>query len=664
MKAYKYGPNFFRNIDLANKKEWLQGNGIGGFSSHSLSGGGNRIYHGYLTTSMRAPVNRYLVLTRTQEKIVTKNNNYDLASQNYINWKKEGNKYIESFSYDGVPTYTYRINDTIVKKSISIEYGKNTVTVCYEIENGLDDAELLITPLFNQKASGDYISKNELQFDMTINNNNLTLSPIDKDFNIYFMSSEGEFIDRRLYPMNFTTPNYEFEENHFYTYENTNGSTSVDNHYTPYDIKVTLKSHESKKFYLKCSTDKLDSKTGFEIINEFKNRVKKLENLANYNHDLANRLVVASDCFIVERESTGLKTILAGYPWFNDWGRDTMIALIGLTLSTKRYDDAKEILLSFSKYVKNGLIPNNFPDVDSEPGYNTVDGSLWYFYAVYKYLQHTNDYDFIKKEIYPKLKEIITAYKNGTDFDIYMDKDFLIQAGNKNWQLTWMDVKIGDWVVTPRTGKPVEINALWYNALRIMSELSIKFNDNDEYLEISQKVEKSFNEKFWNKNLNCLYDVVDEYDDSIRPNQLYAIALPFTLLSKEQEKSIVDICYRHLYTPFGIRSLSIDDERFVKEYIGKLADRDACYHMGTSWGFVMGVFITAYCKVNDHSKEATQKALEMFEIFESHIEDDCINGVSEIFDGEFTNEGRGCFTQAWSVSELLRVYEEDILPYL
>ncbi len=664
MKSYKYGPNFFRNIDLANKKEWLQGNGIGGFSSHSISGGGNRIYHGYLTASLRAPVNRHLVFTRTQEKIVTKNNSYDLTSQNYINWKKEGNKYIEHFSYDGVPQYTYRINDTVIKKTISIEYGKNTVAVCYEIENGLDEAELYITPLFNKKASGDYIAKNELKFDMNLNANKLALNPVGNDFNIYFMSSEGEFLDRRLYPMNFTTPNYEFEENHFYTYENANGSTSVDNHYTPYDVKITLKPYENKKFYVKCSVEELDNKTGFEIVDEFKNRIQKLESLANYKHDLANRLVVASDCFIVERESTGLKTILAGYPWFNDWGRDTMIALIGLTLSTKRYNDAKEILLSFSKYVKNGLIPNNFPDVDSEPGYNTVDGSLWYFYAVYKYLQHTNDYDFIQNEIYPKLKEIIVAYKKGTDFDIYMDKDYLIHAGNKNWQLTWMDVKIGDWVVTPRTGKPVEINALWYNALCVMSELSNKFNDKNDYLELSQKVKKSFNEKFWNKNSNCLYDVVDEYDETIRPNQLYAVSLPFSMLNEEQEKNIVNICYRHLYTPFGIRSLSVEDDRFVKEYIGKLADRDACYHMGTSWGFVTGVFISAYCKVNKYSKESTKKALEMFEIFESHIEDDCINGISEIFDGEFANEGRGCFTQAWSVSELLRVYEEDILPHL
>ncbi len=665
MKIFKYGPNFFKDIHSANKKEWIQGNGIGGFSSHTIAGGGNRIYHGYLTASLRAPVNRFLVLTRTQEKITTKNNTYDLTSQNYINWEKEGHKYIESFTYDGVPTYTYRVNDIVIKKTISMEYEKNTVAICYEIENGLDEINFDITPLFNQKQSGEYIAKNQLTFNMQLEKNYLTLKPTEEDFTIYFMASEGNFIDRRLFPMNFTTPNYEFEENHFYTYENNNGSTSVDNHYTPYDVSLTLKPYEKKKFYLKCSVDKLDNKTGFEIVDEYKERVKKLESLVDYKHDLANRLVVASDCFIVKRESTNLKTILAGYPWFNDWGRDTMIALTGLTLSTKRYDDAKEILESFSKYVKNGLVPNNFPDVDSEPGYNTVDGSLWYFYAVYKYLEHTKDYEFIKEKIYPILKDIINSYKTGTDFDIYMDNDYLIHSGNKDWQLTWMDVKIGDWVVTPRTGKAVEINALWYNALCVMNELSLKFDDySKEYIEIAEKVSVSFNEKFWNDEKKSLYDVVDEYDDSIRPNQLYAVSLPFTMLSKEKEKDIVYTCYRHLYTPFGIRSLSIEDKRFVKEYIGKLADRDACYHMGTTWGFVMGTFITAYCKVHNNSKEATKKALEMFEIFESHIEDDCINGVSEIFDGEFSHEGRGCFTQAWSVSELLRVYEEDILPYL
>ena len=403
-------------------------------------------------------------------------------------------------------------------------------------------------------------------------------------------------------------------------------------------------------------------------MNEYKKRAEALVENANLNDDFANNLVKAGDHFIVNRESTGLKTVLAGLPWFTDWGRDTMIAFEGLTLVTKRFDEAREILESFARYIKNGLVPNVFPDENTEPGYNTVDASLWYFQAVYKYLKYTgdeSDYKFVKEKLYPKLKEIYKAYSTKTDFSIGMDSDGLIFAGGGLDQVTWMDVRVGDFVVTPRHGKPVEINALWYNALKIMEELCEKFEDDSlEYRELSCRVKESFNNKFWNEEKNCLYDVVDKNDDKIRPNQIWAVSLPFAVLDREKEKKIVGAVYKHLYATYGLRSLSFMDKDYKKKYIGKLIDRDCAYHMGTTWAFLIGGFITAYCKVNDYSKEAIEKANHMCKVFEDTMKDGCINGIAEIFDGDFASTGRGCYSQAWSVGEVLRAYSQDVLPYL
>ena len=345
-----------------------------------------------------------------------------------------------------------------------------------------------------------------------------------------------------------------------------------------------------------------------------------------------------------------------------------MIAFEGLTLVTKRFDDAREILESFAKYIKNGLVPNVFPDINCDPGYNTVDASLWYFQAAYQYLNYTGDredYKFIEEKIYPKLKEIYKAYSTKTDFSIGMDNDGLVFAGGGLDQVTWMDVRVGDYVVTPRHGKPVEINALWYNALKIMSILAKEFNEEyKEYDDLAYKVKESFNNRFWNDEKQCLYDVVDENDDKIRPNQIWAVSLPFSILDKDREKAIVNTVHKHLYSTYGLRSLSFMDKEYKNKYIGKLFDRDCAYHMGTTWGFLIGGFISAYCKVNEYSKEAIEKANHMCKVFEDTMNDGCINGIAEIFDGDFASTSRGCYSQAWSVAEVLRAYANDVMPYL
>lgn len=660
-KIYSYGRSSFKTIEEGNELSWMIGNGIGGYANCTVSGGSAMMHHGYLIAALNPPVNRYLIFTRTQEEVSINGRTYDLTSQQYINASKNGQEHLERFNFDTIPEYIYRVEDVIIKKSISMEYGYNTTTVCYEIENGTEDLTFKMIPLFNYRLSGDSIEKSNLKFIKEVEGNKLILTPEEnKDVKITFYASEGEYYDRSLIPTTMATPNYLFEENQYYMIDNRTGFLGIDNHYTPYEINIKIKAKETKRFYVICTLEEEINKTGFEIEEEYKKRAEDLVKKAGYKDNFASNLVKASDHFIVNRNSTGLKTILAGYPWFTDWGRDTMIAFEGLVLCTKRFKDAREILESFSKYVKNGLVPNLFPDANTEPLYNTVDASLWYFQAVYKYLKYTGtdeDYKFIEEKIYDKLVEIFKAYSTKTDFSIRMDEDGLIFAGSGVDQVTWMDVRVGDFVVTPRHGKPVEINALWYNALCIMEELRSKFNKEDlNYRKLSLKVKNSFNKKFWNEDKKCLFDVVDENDDKIRPNQLWAVSLPFSILDREKEKSIVEVAYKHLYSTYGLRSLSFMDEEFKNKYIGKLFKRDLAYHMGTTWGFLIGPFITAYCKVNDYNEKAIKKAKEMISVFEDHMKDGCINGIAEIFDGEFSSTSRGCYSQAWSVGEVLRIY--------
>ncbi|MBS6501767.1 MAG: glycogen debranching enzyme family protein [Clostridium sp.] len=660
-KIYSYGRSSFKTIEEGNELSWMIGNGIGGYANCTVSGGSAMMHHGYLIAALNPPVNRYLIFTRTQEEVSINGRTYDLTSQQYINASKNGQEHLDRFNFDTIPEYIYRVEDVIIKKSISMEYGYNTTAVCYEIENGTEDLTFKMIPLFNYRLSGDSIEKSNLKFIKEVEGNKLILTPEEnKDVKITFYASEGEYYDRSLIPTTMATPNYLFEENQYYMIDNRTGFLGIDNHYTPYEINIKIKAKETKRFYVICTLEEEINKTGFEIEEEYKKRAEDLVKKAGYKDNFASNLVKASDHFIVNRNSTGLKTILAGYPWFTDWGRDTMIAFEGLVLCTKRFKDAREILESFSKYVKNGLVPNLFPDANTEPLYNTVDASLWYFQAVYKYLKYTGtdeDYKFIEEKIYDKLVEIFKAYSTKTDFSIGMDEDGLIFSGSGVDQVTWMDVRVGDLVVTPRHGKPVEINALWYNALCIMEELRSKFDKEDlNYRKLSLKVKNSFNKKFWNEDKKCLFDVVDENDDKIRPNQLWAVSLPFSILDREKEKSIVEVAYKHLYSTYGLRSLSFMDEEFKNKYIGKLFKRDLAYHMGTTWGFLIGPFITAYCKVNDYNEKAIKKAKEMISVFEDHMKDGCINGIAEIFDGEFSSTSRGCYSQAWSVGEVLRIY--------
>ena len=669
---YRYGRNAFRTIEEGSEKEWVLTNGIGGFANGTIIGNTSRMQAGYLIASFSPPVDRYLLLSKIQERLTVAGSTVDFACQLYLREPKEGHRYLQSFTYDILPEFHYQYGGFSMKKYISMEYGHNTTAVCYEIENGSRESTLSLTPLFTCRDMGEVCCAGDQHPHASLNGRLLTLR-YDRlpEHPIYFYASEGAYFDRSLIPTSMATPNFLVEENQYYLIDNRTGFGGLDCHATPYDIQVTLQPYEKKRFFCICSAEPIDPAgcDGFAIADSYCERMRQLMDLPKYQDELSRRFALASDHFIVQRDSTGLKTILAGLPWFTDWGRDTMIAMTGLTLCTGRYEDCRQILASFARYEKHGLLPNVFPNsAKEEPMYNTIDASLWYFYAVERFLHYAGTKEneqFVREEIYPVLKKIIAAYQNGTDFSIGMDDDGLIGGGSDKDQITWMDVRVGDWVVTPRHGKPVEINALWYNALCVMADLSSRFEeDASAYKALAAKVKESFVSRYWNEEKQCLYDVIDPMEDALRPNQIWAVSLPYTMLSQKQEKAVVRAVTEKLYTAYGLRSLAQDEPGYQKEYIGALIKRDGAYHMGTVWAYPLGGYITAFCKVNDHSPQATRQALEMIHLIEDHMEDGCINGIAEIFDGDFPCTGRGCYTQAWSVGEIFRAYTEDILPYL
>lgn len=658
MKMRRFGKGYWKTFGEGIQREWVITNGIGGYAGSSIIGAHTRKHNGLLIASLHAPVERVMVLSKINEELKVGNQTYSFATnQRPGGNNEEGQKYLQSFTYQYMPEFTYYAQGVFVKKTIAMEYGKNTVAIGYDIMGGSEEATLTLVPLFNYRDHHERSERAELKFSTTNSRDTITLVPeANKNIAIRFYVSDGDIKKRDDI----------FDVDMELQTEISTGMTCIENNYTPYEINIKIKPGECKKVSVVCTIEQGKiPKRAFDIIHAEQIRCEELEEKSGVQSDFAKTLVHAADQFITKRESTGGKTVLAGLPWFTDWGRDTMIALQGLTLVTKRYEDCREILKSFAKYVKKGLVPNMFPDEGLEPLYNTVDASMWYFYAVQKYLEYTGeeeDYQFIRREIYPRLREIIVYYIKGTKFSIGMDKDYLIHAGDGLDQVTWMDVRVGDWVVTPRHGKPVEISALWYNALNVMYDLATRFGDKDKesFKELAEKVKGSFCEKFWNEEKQCLYDVVDDNgnDDKIRPNQIWAVSLPYTMLSREQEKAIVDTVASKLYATYGLRSLAPEDKEYKGIYVGKLHDRDAAYHQGTAWAFPLGGFITAYLKVYGDTEEGRRYAKQLMAPLEDHLMDGCIGTIAEIFDGDEPNISRGCYGQAWSVGEVLRAYVE------
>ena len=673
MITYQYTQKDWTTFKEGIKREWAVTNGIGGYAGSSMIGAHSRTHQGYLIASLHAPIERYLVFSKINETatVGTRTVSFE-TSQHCASGKTvytEGQKFLTSFIYDGSVHYTYETDNFSFEKHITLKRNANVCAVSYELTAGDSDCTFTLTPLFNYREHSESSTPDTLRFDTFTEDRTFYLVPEkNKDIAIRFQTSEGTFSERE------TVYDIDMQLQIEVDLE----TDGLDCHYCPVDLSIAVPANTTKKVSILCSIGDVNERPApvsateaFSILEENARCHAELFEKAGYRDSFANQLVLASDQFLTYRESTKMMTVLAGLPWFTDWGRDTMIAFTGLTLCTKRFKEAEEILLTFARYIRHGIVPNMFPDDNMPPLYNTVDASLWYFYAVYQYLHYNLAAEaeaFVKEQIFPHLKEIISAYEKGTDFSIYMEDDGLIHAGSGLDQITWMDVRVGDWVATPRHGKPVEINALWYNALRIMESLCEKFDeDASAYRTRAEQVKESFNAKFWDSSNQCLFDVVDgdEPDDHIRPNQIYAVSLPFSLLPEEQEKAVVALVEKELFVGCGLRSLAPDHPDYHGIYCGALAKRDAAYHQGTAWGFLLGGFFSAYMKVNHHSSSAAENAVRMLEPVRKHLSDSgCIGSISEIFDGDAPHNPRGCYAQAWSVGEVLRCYCEDILPYL
>lgn len=673
MITYQYTQKDWTTFKEGIKREWAVTNGIGGYAGSSMIGAHSRTHQGYLIASLHAPIERYLVFSKINETATVGTSTVSFeTSQHCASGKTvytEGQKFLTSFIYDGSVHYTYETDNFSFEKHITLKRNANVCAVSYELTAGDSDCTFTLTPLFNYREHSESSTPDTLRFDTFTEDRTFYLVPEkNKDIAIRFQTSEGTFSERE------TVYDIDMQLQIEVDLE----TDGLDCHYCPVDLSIAVPANTTKKVSILCSIGDVNERPApvsateaFSILEENARCHAELFEKAGYRDSFANQLVLASDQFLTYRESTKMMTVLAGLPWFTDWGRDTMIAFTGLTLCTKRFKEAEEILLTFARYIRHGIVPNMFPDDNMPPLYNTVDASLWYFYAVYQYLHYNPAAEaeaFVKEQIFPHLKEIISAYEKGTDFSIYMEDDGLIHAGSGLDQITWMDVRVGDWVATPRHGKPVEINALWYNALRIMESLCEKFDeDASAYRTRANQVKESFNAKFWDSSNQCLFDVVDgdEPDDHIRPNQIYAVSLPFSLLPEEQEKAVVALVENELFVGCGLRSLAPDHPDYHGIYCGALAKRDAAYHQGTAWGFLLGGFFSAYMKVNHHSSSAAENAVRMLEPVRKHLTDSgCIGSISEIFDGDAPHNPRGCYAQAWSVGEVLRCYCEDILPYL
>ncbi|MCX8129258.1 MAG: amylo-alpha-1,6-glucosidase [Clostridia bacterium] len=649
----EFGKENWRTFDKGIEKEWLLTNGIGGFASSTVIGANTRRYHGLLVASLRPPVNRHLIISKIDETITVGGKKYDLHSYRTPGYTMEGYKNLQRVTVDPLPRFVFSIEDLFIEKKLCMVYGENTVVIVYRIINGGSKSRFSLTPLMNFRDYHHNSCRDHLRFSRSRYKSGIIVKPDFYDLDINVFCSEGEF--------------HELNDCYFmgmeYAVEAERGLHSIEDHYIPGYFDIDILPGEEKNITVIASVEKeIVNVDGPELMAKEEARYRKLVQDAGYRDRLAKELVIAADSFIVYRKSTDAKTIIAGYPWFTDWGRDTMIAFTGLTLVTKRFQDARDILYTFSRYVKDGLIPNMFSDVGQEPAYNTVDAALWYFEAVNKYIEYTGDYTFIKKDIYDALTQILNKYIDGTHFKIKMDKDYLIGAGDEKTQLTWMDAKVGDWVVTPRHGKAVEINALWYNALMVMSKLSAQYGKDTGYYEgLARNVKDSFLKVFWNVQDGYLYDVVtNEYrDGKVRPNQIMAVSLSYPVLEGFQAEKVVRRVWKELYTAYGLRSLSPHDNEYRGIYIGDSYHRDGAYHQGTVWTWPLGQFITAYARVFGSSEKNKSILRRFFEPFRDHLEDACIGSISEIFDGNEPLTPRGCFAQAWSVGEILRAYIES-----
>lgn len=650
----RFGRADWKNAARGEEQCFLLTNGLGGYCSMTVTGALTRDDHGLLMGVLKAPNFRYHYIANVQETLVIDGRVYDLVSQSYVTGTRDqhGYRYLQSFSYEDFPEWVFHVEGVTLHKKLVMAHEENTVGVQYEVEAPAGtEVALRVRPLMK------FVPKNrQPREEQTFIIEETAIHSDDKT--AYFRTNgQVQMVkEERIRDL-------------YFHYDARDGrdsvGTAVVNHEIVFDDRGNCEIVYS---------DKQDHCSVQDLFDQEKKRLNELDKTAGFESVAARRLVRSADQFLVKRDSTGGDTIIAGYPFFGDWGRDTMIALLGCAIATRQYDRAKSILKTFAAYCHKGLMPNLFPEGEDDPMYNTVDAALWFIEAVYEYGKESGDRDFVQ-EMLPVMKDIVYWYQKGTDYHIFMDEDGLISAGEGYEQVTWMDVRFEDILPTSRHGKPVEVNALWYNALMILDELCDAsdrtihdgmetVNQNQySYGELAAKVKQSFLEKFWLPEQGYLKDVLSleperKYAETqIRCNQVWALSLSYCMLDEKQAISILDTIERELYTPYGLRSLSPKDPEFHPCCKGSQFERDLAYHQGTVWGFPLGAYLISILRWKG-AEEGRKLVEEKLKLFESCLREGCVGQMAEIYDGEFPCESRGCYAQAWSVGELLRAYRE------
>ncbi|HEX6881673.1 MAG TPA: amylo-alpha-1,6-glucosidase [Terriglobales bacterium] len=643
-----------KNLDEATSREWLETNGIGGFASATVSGIHTRRYHGLLVAATKPPVGRMLMVSKFEETLVVGEERFELSANEYSGAiHPRGFEYLAAFRLDPWPVYVYEAAGVKVEKSIFMAHDRNTTVVSYNVVNAPKNVEvrLELRPLI---AGRDYHSTTHENGSISrcyeLFPNLVSMVPYDGLPRLYFAHNATSVEESGNWYRNF-----------IYRVEQERGLDYLEDLFNPFVLNFSLKKSSSANVILSTSPVKVSEYDSLR--REEGMRRSSIAAASMVDDDFVRQLTVATDQFIAKRDE-GF-TLMAGYPWFTDWGRDTMIALPGLTLYNGRADVAKGILRTFAQYVDQGMLPNRFPDLGEQPEFNTVDATLWYFEAARAYAAATDDYDFVRRELYSVLQSIIDWHIKGTRYGIQMLDNGMLSAGEPGVQLTWMDAKIDNWVVTPRSGKPVEIQALWYNALRIMEDFATRFGDQPNtkrYRTIATVLQWTFNRVFWNEKGGYLYDCINggPPDASIRPNQIIAISLPHSMLTRERTESVIKVVERELLTPFGLRTLSPMDPKYSGHYGGDSFQRDSVYHQGTIWPWLLGPYITAYMKGNGDSADSRGHILSLLEPLKQHLSEAGLGQISEVLDGDAPHKPGGCFAQAWSVGEILRALCENV----
>jgi predicted glycogen debranching enzyme len=643
----------------ASSREWLETNGIGGFASSTIIGLNTRRYHALLTAATKPPLGRVVLLSKLEETLAVGDQRFELSANQYQDViHPRGFDYLDSFRLDPFPVFRYSCGDLQLEKTVFLVHGENTAVIQYQLAGDLRGraCTLEVRPLI---AFRDYHSTTHANDAI---NRKVDVRPGAAIITPYRgLPSLSFFHDAQS-----VDPSGFWFYNFLYQREQERGLDAIEDLYSPFLLRFDLARDSSATMIASTVPHNLTEAAQLKDVEIL--RRARIVRATPVEDPFATLLTTAADQFIVARGDQ--KSVIAGYPWFGDWGRDTMISLPGLTLVTGRYDDARNILRAFARSIDRGMLPNRFPDSGEAPEYNTVDATLWMFHAVHEFLRYTRDYDFVRSELYHPLADIIVWHERGTRYGIHLDSDGLLHAGEPGVQLTWMDARVGDWVITPRQGKPVEIQALWYNALRVIAQLASVFGDPEaaaRYSALADRTRERFLQVFWNDASGCLYDVINDDgspDAAIRPNQIFAVSLPNPLLSSVHALRVIDVIEWELLTPYGLRTLSPRDPNYQGHFTGDAHSRDSAYHQGTVWPWLLGPFLTAYVKVHGGTEPETQqvargRADHFLDPLRAHLLEGGLGQISEVFDGDSPHRPGGCFAQAWSVAEVLRTYVED-----